>query len=297
MEPPPLSLAFPKKGVEINATLCRNGHDTGRRSDGKCRGCYRQRKARHRAKVRAEKGIVLRCEAIAAGNDVYIGKPCRHNHDGRRRVKTRECVTCYEIRHAKWREQLAEIEARKAAGELTGRARQKRRWHEKRSRIRAAKKAALAATLKSCLRCNADKPMAQFLCTFRTTHPDWCVKCRASVRNHESKTRTGRYAQAMVRRAIAEKRQTPRWNKPRDMNLVYGYAKFLRDNGIDCHVDHIVPLRGETASGLHCADNLRVLIARDNVAKSNAVPNDALEIPSEWHNPVFVSWANRRLAG
>jgi len=54
-----------------------------------------------------------------------------------------------------------------------------------------------------------------------------------------------------------------------EMECVYSYCSALRIAGLDYHVDHVVPLRGETVSGFHVPWNLQVLPGRDNMSKGN----------------------------
>ena len=66
-----------------------------------------------------------------------------------------------------------------------------------------------------------------------------------------------------AKRRASELLRTPTWSEEElirkfYMNVPKGY-----------HVDHIIPLQGETVSGLHVRDNLQYLTASENCSKKN----------------------------
>lgn len=74
-----------------------------------------------------------------------------------------------------------------------------------------------------------------------------------------------------VRRKRTIKQQTPAWanfsemrkiyNSCIEMNKLAGYAKY--------HVDHVVPLKGLSVTGLHVEHNLRIIEAIENLKKGS----------------------------
>jgi 5-methylcytosine-specific restriction endonuclease McrA len=66
---------------------------------------------------------------------------------------------------------------------------------------------------------------------------------------------------------------TPKWLTEaciETMNAIYEAARRLTlETGIKHQVDHIIPINGDTVSGLHVPTNLQILTQAENVSKSN----------------------------
>lgn len=72
-----------------------------------------------------------------------------------------------------------------------------------------------------------------------------------------------------MRRYASQTQQTPNWLNKGHMVEIEGFYFFCKIfKGYQ--VDHIVPIRGKTVSGMHVPWNLQVLTAEQNRAKSNS---------------------------
>lgn len=86
-------------------------------------------------------------------------------------------------------------------------------------------------------------------------------------------------ARAAKRRA-AKLNALPKWLTKEQLEQIkelYTCARMFKlYTGEEYHVDHIVPLQGETVCGLHVPWNLQVIPAKENLSKSNKLQEEIL---------------------
>jgi 5-methylcytosine-specific restriction endonuclease McrA len=96
-------------------------------------------------------------------------------------------------------------------------------------------------------------------------------KSAAYSRKYRIKNKGNRNLWTANYRSAKDERQ-PSWLNAGhlfEMESIYNYCAALRSAGLDYHVDHIVPLRGNTVSGLHVPWNLQVITGAENMSKGN----------------------------
>jgi hypothetical protein len=76
----------------------------------------------------------------------------------------------------------------------------------------------------------------------------------------------------------AKANRVPRWITADELSKIRSIyklcTKISKLTGIPHEVDHIIPLRGKTVSGLHVLSNLRVIPKIENLKKSNLLIED-----------------------
>ena len=188
----------------------------------------------------------------------YFGKVCLKHPDlnGERHLKSRSCVACRCERVAEYQRKKREsgdqqfIEA--------DRKRKRDSYYRNHENSKERSKANAAA--------------------YRERHPEYLERqmerlkqLRADDPNrfkqYEQTKYQRHYAKIVQRvrlRDVALKMRTPTWANREAIDAIYAEAQRM-----NMTVDHIVPLRGKTVSGLHVEHNLQLLTREENARKSN----------------------------
>ncbi|CAB5194670.1 HNHc domain containing protein [uncultured Caudovirales phage] len=131
---------------------------------------------------------------------------------------------------------------------------------------------------KTCCECGnatANKAKSKDRAKYRATTATWQrenPQKMAQYQRTQNAKRPGKRNLWTMNYRTAKAARMPKWlndGQLFEMESVYTYCSALRKIGLDYHVDHVVPLRGKSISGLHVPWNLQVLPGRENMSKGN----------------------------
>lgn len=213
--------------------------------------------------------LITRQQAVAANLPKYFtGKVCRRGHIAERYLAG-ACTACVSERKAELYVQnrtavLAYMRvqgARYRANNPEKRAENSRKWRsENREHANALSRARYANDS------TAHKQAARkHFSTHREQERERTKRWRAQ--------NIGLVNQYTGQRRAARLQRTPLWLTADEHWMIeqaYELAAMRTEQfGFPWHVDHVIPLRGKLASGLHTPYNLQVIPAVDNLRKSN----------------------------
>jgi hypothetical protein len=98
-------------------------------------------------------------------------------------------------------------------------------------------------------------------------------KLQAQKTREWAKNNQDKVLEQSARKRASKLKRIPGWVIQEDLDqirLLYKKAREISfETGVKHHVDHIIPLRGKSVSGLHVLSNLRIVTAKENMEKSN----------------------------
>lgn len=249
-----------------------------------------------------------RDQTVAAGNTRYFGKVCaKHPRlGGERWTSSYGCVVCsrekdrrhYALNcdkkrayHRRWFQENRERALAYAKRYAVEHPAQRRRWQddnkdrlrELRARWYEANGERMRELKRRWAAANKDKCLAAGK-RWRDRNPEKTVRLSAEwylknkvLSNEKSrmwaKLNPGLAAAKTRAREAAKLQRTPQWLSAEDKavmeRLYVEAARLTKATGVRHEVDHIVPLRGQTVSGLHVPANLQILTKTQNVKKRN----------------------------
>lgn len=108
------------------------------------------------------------------------------------------------------------------------------------------------------------------------TIKEWKTKNKERVKEYRSfwfQNNKGRVNSWAKKRSLARLQRTPKWLTKEQLKEIEDFYVMAQELETvfpwKQHVDHIVPLRGQTVSGFHVPWNLQILSAKANMEKGN----------------------------
>lgn len=189
--------------------------------------------------------ILSRQQAISAGLPKYFtGEFCSHGHVSERYVSTMQCCQCVSAYARNWKESNPEKSA-KVNSEWRGRNKETvKQWKsdsQKRNRVSA-----------------------------NVRNKKWADANREQLRAYSSawqKANPAKVVAKSMRRHAAKLQRMPAWADHKAIEQTAQIARVTWPD-VEIHVDHVVPLRGPTVSGLHVHRNLQITTGPANRAKA-----------------------------
>jgi hypothetical protein len=198
--------------------------------------------------------LLTRLEAIKNSALRYRGKVCTKHPalDGERYVKSYGCIACALVAVKKYQRKNLDIVHARNKQYRSNNAEKVSRWHRD-WRIE-----------------NADQDAKRKV--------EYRLKNADKVKNTYKRYYEENYLRMLAKnnkRHADKLRRTPAWLTSDDWWMIeQAYeiaAKRSKLFGFKWHVDHVLPLRGKSVSGLHTPYNLQVIPAVENLRKSNRV--------------------------
>lgn len=182
-----------------------------------------------------------RAEAKVTGAKYYFtGEPCKHGHVAPRKTKG-ACVECLKVEWEKGN--VARAEYFRQYNQSEAGKKSKREYYKKNRNSVIARAQARAPDT---VRVYKDKHKAK--------NPN-LYRAYVSFRRRRFRDATPKWLTKDHKKAIRQ--------------LYIDAMTVTRVTGVPYVVDHIIPLLGDTVSGLHVPWNLRVITREENLAKSN----------------------------
>jgi hypothetical protein len=191
-----------------------------------------------------------RAEAKATGATHYFtGEPCKHGHIAPRKTKG-ACVECLKVEWQQAADKRAEYF----------------RQYNQREDVKDRKHEWYQDNREQVIAAASTRP-AHVKREYQTA---WKERNLVWVRA-DTKARRRKHREA-----------TPPWlpqrQKAQTRELYKVASTMSKTTGEQYVVDHIYPLRSDVVCGLHVPWNLRVITQRENLEKSNALPDDSMAL-------------------